>query len=112
MKILLDENLPRKLKNFITGHEVFTVSEMKWSGKKYGELLALLRPHGFDVLVTADKNLRFQHPIEKYKVAVILLRADDNRLSTLRQLVPEISSALEIVRPGQISEVTSKNRHL
>ena len=28
MKLLLDENLPRKLKRDLPGHEVFTVSEM------------------------------------------------------------------------------------
>ena len=57
MKMLLDENLPKKIKAYFGGdHEVFTVSEIKWNGKKNGELLGLLTLHGFDALVTIDKT--------------------------------------------------------
>lgn len=59
MKVLIDENLPRKLKGFLGNHEVFTVREMGWSGKSNGELLTLLQAEGFDVLITADRNLHF-----------------------------------------------------
>jgi predicted nuclease of predicted toxin-antitoxin system len=41
MKILIDENLPRKLAAYLEGHEWRTVVECWWSGKKNGELLAL-----------------------------------------------------------------------
>ncbi len=41
MKILHDESLPRKLRNdFGEGHEVRTVLDMGWLGKKNGELLS------------------------------------------------------------------------
>ena len=40
MRILLDENLPRKLAGYLTGHKCRTVVECGWSGKKNGELLA------------------------------------------------------------------------
>jgi hypothetical protein len=56
MKILLDENLPRKLAEHIVGHDCSTVVLCGWSGKKNGELLALADPL-FDVLLTLDKNL-------------------------------------------------------
>ena len=108
MKILLDENLPRKLKSFIGGHEVSTVREMGWSGKTNGELLTLLHPNSFDVLITADNNLRFHQSLPKYSVAVILLKSEDNRLQTLKQLVPEILRTLDFVKPGQIREVSRK----
>lgn len=43
MKILLDESLPRKLRNsFGQEHEVRTVKDMSWLGKKNGELLRLM----------------------------------------------------------------------
>ena len=41
MRILLDENLPRKLAGHFIGHECQTVAECGWSGKKNGELLGL-----------------------------------------------------------------------
>jgi predicted nuclease of predicted toxin-antitoxin system len=42
MKILLDENLPTKIKyNFGDPHDVSTIKDMGWLGKKNGELLGL-----------------------------------------------------------------------
>jgi len=38
MKILLDECLPRRLKNYLPGYPVATVSEMGWKGLKNGKL--------------------------------------------------------------------------
>jgi predicted nuclease of predicted toxin-antitoxin system len=110
MKLLLDENLPRKLKDLITGHEVFTVSEMKWSGKKNGELLALLDQNGIDILITADKNLHLQQSVRKHKVAVILLRAHDNRLRTLKELVPEVLQKIEFLTSGQFIEICQEKK--
>jgi predicted nuclease of predicted toxin-antitoxin system len=56
MKVLIDENLPRKFAAYLEGHGCHTVVECGWSGKKNGELLALTDPL-FDVLLTLDKNL-------------------------------------------------------
>ena len=106
MKILLDENLPRKLKGFFDNHEVFSVKDMGWSGKTNGELFALLHTHGFHVFITSDKNLRFQVPLSKYTASVILLKADNNRLQTLRQCIPKIISILGFVKPGQVYDVS------
>ncbi len=42
MRILLDENMPAKVAyDFGEGHEVRSVKDMKWLGKKNGELLGL-----------------------------------------------------------------------
>lgn len=37
MKVLLDENLPEELKLDFPAHEVYTVREIHWKGKKNGE---------------------------------------------------------------------------
>jgi hypothetical protein len=61
MKILLDESLPRKLRNdFGTEHEVWTVRDKAWLGKKNGELLGLMSESKFDLFVTVARNLKFQ----------------------------------------------------
>jgi hypothetical protein len=39
VKVLLDENLPQKLRLSLTAHEVVTVSYKGWGGLKNGELL-------------------------------------------------------------------------
>jgi len=57
VKILIDESLPRYLKQVLHEHDTSTVQEMGWSGIKNGVLLA--RAEGqFDVFLTDDKNLR------------------------------------------------------
>lgn len=60
MRILLDENIPRKLKrHFDKGFVVMTVPKRGWNGKKNGVLLRLAEPE-FDVFVTMDKGIRYQ----------------------------------------------------
>lgn len=63
MKVLLDENIPRKFKFRFSEYEVFTVQEMGWNGKKNGDLLKLMLKDAFHVLLTVDKNLAYQQNI-------------------------------------------------
>ncbi len=58
MKILLDECVTKHLKPHLAEHEVYTVRDMQWSGVKNGELLTLCVKHGFDILLSIDKNLQ------------------------------------------------------
>jgi len=41
MRLLLDESMPRRLRNSLPNHFVKTVVEMGWGGVKNGKLLAL-----------------------------------------------------------------------
>ena len=38
MRLLLDENLPRRLKQDLTEHEVYTAADKRWTGVSNGEL--------------------------------------------------------------------------
>jgi len=38
MLLLLDENLPKRLKLDFTEHEIYTVGDKEWNGIKNGEL--------------------------------------------------------------------------
>lgn len=96
MKILLDENLPTKLRvEFGENHEVFTVGFMGWSGKKNGELLGLMVYHGFDALVTLDKNIPFQQNVEKFPIRYFVLDAEENRIATLQPYIMALQKFLE-----------------
>ncbi len=107
MKILLDENLPRKLKaDFGQGLEIHTVHDMGWLGKKNGELLALLAANDFDFFITIDKNLRFQQKLDKYDFKVILFNAPNNRRETLQKLVLE---AKELIASGNCKKLHELN---
>lgn len=91
MKILLDESLPRKLRNdFGKEHEVRTVRDMGWLGKKNGELLKVMTQDNFDLFVTVDRNLPYQQNTKRFKVIIFILCAKDNRRETLKLLIPKV----------------------
>ena len=95
MKLLLDENLPKRLKSDFLNHQIFTVRDMGWNGKKNGELMKLLIENNFDALITFDKNLQFQQNFEKYQVPVIVLNALDNTYFTLQLLSSKVNELLK-----------------
>lgn len=106
MKVLLDECLPIKLKNDFLDHEIFTVSEMGWTGVKNGKLLSLLESNGFSVFITVDRNLSFQQNLDQLKIAVIVLHAKNNRYTELTTLIPKIMTALAQNPPPGVIHVT------
>ncbi len=65
MLLLLDENLPKRLKLDFPEYEIFTVRDRQWNGIKNGELLKLLLENLFDALLTYDKNLQHQQNFSK-----------------------------------------------
>lgn len=97
MKILLDENLPVKLKlRFVeNGFDAFTVKDMNWLGKQNGDLLQLMLKENFEVFVTIDNNLSFQQNFRDYPVQVIVLISHDNTYPTLFNNLSKIISALQ-----------------
>lgn len=106
MRILLDECVPRPLKRELTDHEVRTVVEMGWSGKKNGELLQLMLQESFTVFLTADQNLRYQQNLQQAGVAVVVLVAPSNRLNDLIPLMPSVRCILSSMTPGEVIEVS------
>jgi predicted nuclease of predicted toxin-antitoxin system len=105
MKLLLDENLPKRLKQDLPEHEVHTVADKRWNGKKNGELLQLMLEEGFDALVTFDKNLQYQQNFGKYPIAVLVLNAEDNTYLSLKELVPQVKSLLDFPLPPGPTEI-------
>lgn len=90
MKLLLDENLPKRLKADLLPHSAFTVREMGWNGKSNGVLLTLLKDHGFDAMLTFDKNVEYQQNFNKYDLPLIVLDAEDNTYATLSPLMTSV----------------------
>ena len=104
MLVLLDESLPRKLALELVGHTTQTVQKRGWSGLKNGELLRRASAE-FDVFVTGDQNLEFQQNTTGLSIAVVVLIAVNNRIETLRSLIPELLKAIESIDPGQLIRV-------
>lgn len=70
MKILLDECIPRKLKNAFPEHECQTVPEAGLAGAKNGALLPLAEAAGFDLFLSVDKGLPYQENLAGRSIAI------------------------------------------
>ena len=104
MRILLDEDLPRRLGALLAGHDVSTVQLSGWSGVKNGELLALATTK-FDVFLTMDGNLEFQQNLSTLPIAVLVIEALSNRIEHLAPLVPNILQKLNDLPPRTLHRV-------
>ena len=103
MRILLDENLPKRLKFELNEFDTYTIFEKEWCGLTNGKLLDKLKVENFDVLITFDKNLQFQQNFVKYPISVIILNTPDNTFKTLLNIVPRLKELLaQQLRPGPI----------
>jgi len=105
VRVLLDECLPRQLARELAPHSVKTVTKCGWSGVENGELLDLARDK-FDVFLTIDRRLPRDHRPPP-TLAIVGLVAVNNRVETLRALVPGILIALQKIRPGEVVTVSS-----
>ena len=105
MRILLDENVPRKMKQAFPNFIVATVGEMGWAGIKNGELLKRAS-NIFDVLITVDKGVQHQNSLEGKNIALITLVVRWNKLQYLLPLVPQILQVLADIRPGQMVNIS------
>jgi predicted nuclease of predicted toxin-antitoxin system len=93
MKLLLDENLPRKLKRELSQHDAYTAAEMGWNGKANGELLAVMLEENFQTLLT--KNLQHQQNFQTYPIPVIVLNARFITFDDLQPLMSKVNELLE-----------------
>ncbi len=100
MRILLDEDLPRRLAAMLVGHEGSTVQRRGWAGIKNGELLGLAAAE-FDVFLTMDGNLEFQQNLATLPIAVLVVETISNRMKHLVPLLPGILK--------ELSEIPSKS---
>ncbi len=105
MNVLLDECLPRKLKYELPGHTVSTVSEMGWTGTRNGALLRLAES-SFEVFITADQNVEYQQNLRSTVLGIVVLVASNNRLETLRPLMPKVVLVLPTIQPGDLIYIT------
>ena len=106
MRVLLDENLPRKLKyRFTPPHEVMTVQERGWTGLLNGELLRAADQE-FEAFITLDQRIVYQQNLAGLSLRLVVLRATSNNYGELVPLMPSVHDALNHARPGELVFVT------
>jgi len=99
LRILFDKNVPVGVRRFLVRHEVHTGVEMQWPEQlENGELLKSAEESGFDVLVTADQNIRYQQNLTGRKLALVVLGS--NIWPIVREHGATIIAAIDESTPG------------
>ena len=103
MKVLLDEMLPAAVAGLLLDHEVVTVRAARYTGLLNGELMRRAVADGYDVLVTADRNLPAQQNVQAGGIALVLVRG--SRMADIEPQAARIRAAVAGVRPGSVTRV-------
>lgn len=109
MRVLIDESLPVELADELHGMNVATVHAQRWLRLRNGVLLRAAVDAGFTVILTADQDLQHQQNLGKIGIGAVVVSGVRNRMEELRPLIPQITAALNVVRPGETIEVRSAN---
>jgi hypothetical protein len=88
MRILFDQGTPVPLRSLLVGHLVLTAHERRWSRLSNGDLIAAAEGENFDVLVTTDRNLKYQQNLSDRSIAIPVLSTTSR---------PRIQAAAELV---------------
>ena len=105
MRVLLDENLPRKLKrHFDEGIEAGTVRDCGWTGMQNGDLLRVAQVE-FDVFVTTDKGIPYEQNLSLFSIAIVILEARSNRFEDLSVLLPQSNEVVKSIQVGEFVRI-------
>lgn len=107
MIVLFDHSTPAPLARHLAGHAVTEARDRGWDRLSNVDLLTEAEQAGFEVLVTADKNMRYQQNLTKRKIALVILPTP--QWPILRLHVERIAAAVSSSTPGTYTEVEIPN---
>ena len=103
MRILFDQGVPRGLTASLRGHQVTEARKLGWKRVSNGDLLRLAEDTGFDVLLTTDKNVRYQQNLGGRTISLVVLGRSPWWL--VRRRLAQIVAAVNSSVPGSYAEV-------
>jgi hypothetical protein len=103
MLILFDHGTPAPIRSFLEGHAIRRTQDLGWDRLTNGELLTAAEEAGFDLLLTTDKNIRYQQDLTERKIAIIVI--GNPQWPVLRMHVQLVVAAVTAVTPGSYTEV-------
>jgi len=108
-RVLFDENLPRQLRRELTEFSVRTVQEEGWGSFQNGQLLRRAEPT-FEVLVTADRRMKYQQNLASFSMGVVVIKTPRLQLRLLLTIIEELREAIRTVNPGELIVIEVESR--
>ena len=103
MLVLFDNGTPRSLANYLIGHTVTEARARGWDMLSNGDLLSAAENAGFDVLITTDKNIRYQQNLAERRISLVVL--GQGRWALIRMHAAAIAAAVASSTPGSFTEI-------
>jgi hypothetical protein len=103
MLVLFDQSTAAPLRLHLGAHTVTEARERGWDRLANGDLLIVAEPAGFEIFLTADKNLRYQQNLTGRQIAIVVIGNAQWRV--LRYYVERVVSAVDSATPGSYAEV-------
>ena len=103
MRVLFDHSTPAPLRRYLTDHLVTEAMERGWDRLENGVLLTQAEEAGFEVFLTADKNIRYQQNLKDRKIAIVELSTP--RWPLIRGYVELVAAAINAATPGSYAVV-------
>ncbi len=104
MRILLDHNIPESLRHLITDHEVHTAHYLGWDTLRNGELLRRTAESDYDIFLTADQSIQYQHNLPAIGLRVIALTT--NHRPSIEREIEAVNTAIATCRAGEAATVS------
>jgi hypothetical protein len=73
MRILFDHSAPAPMRYALKGHLIVEAVERGWEQLTNGALLDAAEAAGFELFVTAEKNIRFQQNLARRRISIVVL---------------------------------------
>ena len=103
MLVLFDHSTPAPLRYALKAHTVVEAVERGWETLANGALLQEAEAAGFEVFITADKNIRYQQNFTRRRIAILVL--ENGQWPILRPHVGRVVAAVNAATPGSYTEV-------
>ena len=104
MRIIFDQATPVPIRPYLERHTVRTAAQQGWDKFKNGDLLTAAEEAGFDLLLTTDKNMRYQQNLQNRKIAVVVL--GQQQWPILHPHIQLVVDAINAATPGSYVEVS------
>ena len=103
MRVLFDQGTPVPIRRYLVGHEVSVTADLGWDRLTNGDLLGAAEKAGYEVLLTTDKNLRYQQSLKERCIAIVAI--GHSQWPALQPHVQRVVHAVDAATPGSYVEV-------
>ncbi len=100
---LFDVNVPKPLARLLIRHDVELAEQRGWRDLTNGALLAAAETAGFEVLLTADRRLRYQQNLIGRRIGIVVMST--NAWPVIRDNIAPVIEAVDAAAPSSYREI-------